>query len=157
MSTITYHKAGVADIELLIDQRVAFLHEYWGQPDATAEATLRSEMRLYFERALPSGEYISWYALADGVVAGIGGMAVLQRPGSFRVADGRCGYIMNMYTHAPYRRRGIAQGVLDRLVESGREIGLQFFELHATQDGEPLYIRNEFQKHGEPTYRKFFA
>ena len=114
------------DIQLLIDQRIAFLREYWGEPDAAAEAALRGEMRVYLDRALPAGEYVSWYALIDGVVAGIGGMAVVQRPGSFRVADGRCGYIMNMYTPAPYRRRGIAQQVLDRLVESGREMGLHF-------------------------------
>lgn len=157
MSTITYHMATASDIQLLIDQRVAFLREYWGEPDAAAETGLRKEMSLYLTRALPAGEYISWYALSDGAVAGIGGMAVVQRPGSFRVADGRCGYIMNMYTPAPYRRRGIAQEVLDRLVDSGRGMGLHFFELHATTDGEPLYIRNYFRKHNEPTYRKFFT
>jgi ribosomal protein S18 acetylase RimI-like enzyme len=156
MTEIKYIQASAQHLPLLIDSRVEFLSEYWGKQDEQTENKLRAELKLFFEKEISAQTYISFLAMDGEKLVGIGGMKILQKPGSFRVPDGRCGYIMNMYTLPHYRRKGIGQTILDKMIEAGQAMGIRFFELHATQDGEPLYIKAEFQKHKEPTYRKFF-
>lgn len=156
MPTITYHRATLSDLDLLIDHRVTYFDDFVEEPDEQARQALRVGLREYYTRALPAGDCIVWYALSDGEFAGIGALLVQQAPGSFISPDGRYGYIMSMHTLEPFRRRGIAQAILDRLVESGREAGIRFYELHASPDGEPLYIKNGFIRLDDPTYRKIF-
>ena len=93
----------------------------------------------------------------DGdLLVGVGGLNIQQRPGSFRVPDGKSGYIMNMYTKPAYRKRGIATKLLDKLIQKGREMGLVYFDLNATKEGEPVYLKYGFTRHDEPNYRKVF-
>ena len=82
-------------------------------------------------------------------------MVIQQRPGSFRIPDGRSAFIMNMFTLPEYRKQGIASTLLNHLLEDGKQLGISFFELHATPDGQTVYIKQGFQLHKEPTYRKF--
>lgn len=157
MSTIDFYKATLNDIQLLVDSRVEFLTEYWGSQGKQAELKLRAELQNYFEQSIRNESYQCWLAKMDDELAGVGGMVIMQRPGSFRVPDGRSAYIMNMYTTPRYRRMGIATQILKKLIESGRQMGITFFELHATKEGEPVYIKDGFQLHKEPTYRKFLT
>jgi ribosomal protein S18 acetylase RimI-like enzyme len=154
MSTITYCKATQNDIQILIDSRVEFLSEYWGRQNEDVEMKLRSGLKYYFESSLQNESYHCWIAKIENEFAGIGGMITRQHPGSFRVPDGRSAYIMNMYTIPKYRKRGIATMLLEKLVESGKQLGIHFFELHATKEGEPIYVKGGFELHKEPTYRK---
>lgn len=153
--TITYHRADTTDIGLLADARIAFLTEFWGPQDEAVTAKLRTELLRYFADTLPNENYICWYAMCNNEFAGIGGMAVSRKPGSFRAPDGRSGYIMNMYTVPEFRRRGIGRAILEKLMESGRQAGITFFELHAAEQGVSLYRKNGFMLHNEPTFRKF--
>lgn len=156
MPTITYHRATLADIALLIDHRVTYFDDFIEAPDEQARQALRAGLQEYYTRALPLGECIVWYAMCGDGLAGIGALVIQQSPGSYISPDGRYGYIMSMHTLDPFRRRGIAQAILDRLVQSGREAGIRFFELHASDMGEPLYVKNGFEKLSDPTYRKIF-
>lgn len=155
MSQFIFRKAGPDDIQILVEARVEFLSEYWGAQEQTIADKLRAELQLFFETEIQANTYVCWIAMHENVLVAIGGMKIIQKPGSFRVPDGRCGYIMNMYTAPEFRRRGLAKTILEKLMEEGNAMGIHFFELHATADGEPLYIQNGFELHKEPTYRKF--
>jgi ribosomal protein S18 acetylase RimI-like enzyme len=155
MQNITFHKATPADLQTLINSRVEFLSEYWGNQDELAETKLREELKSYFENSLQNESYLCWIAKADNEFAGIGGMVIQQRPGSFRAPDGKSAYIMNMYTVPKYRKMGIASALLEKLIESGKQAGIYFYELHATKEGESVYVKGGFELHKEPTYRKF--
>lgn len=155
MSVITYQKATLPDIPLLAEARISFLSEYWGNVDEEQSVHLRNELRNYFEYAIQHKIYHSWIAKFKDEFAGIGGMVYQQRPGSFRVPDGRSAYIMNMYTVPKFRKNGIAKNILEHLIKTGNEDGIQFFELHATKEGEPIYVNAGFELHKEPTFRKF--
>jgi GNAT superfamily N-acetyltransferase len=82
-------------------------------------------------------------------------MEIHQQPGNFRNPSGRKGHIMNMYTMPGYRNRCICTTILNKLQETAKEMGITCFELHATKLGEPVYVKNGFKMHGEPTYRKY--
>jgi GNAT superfamily N-acetyltransferase len=154
MKLFSFHRATLEDLSILIDMRVEFLSEFWGQQDSAIVLALRVGLKKYFHEALSNNTYISWYVKSGDAIAGIGGMAIIIKPGSFRVPDGKCGYIMSMYTRPEFRKKGIAAAILEKLVLSGKEEGIKFFELHATKDGEPVYEKGGFSLHTEPTYRK---
>ena len=155
MQNITFHKATSADIQTLINSRVEFLSEYWGSQNENSELKLREELKTYFENSLQNKSYHCWIAKVENEFAGIGGMVIQQRPGSFRAPDGRSAYIMNMYTVPKFRKMGIATMLLEKLIESGKQAGIYFYELHATKEGESVYVKGGFELHKEPTYRKF--
>lgn len=152
---VQYIQANTSHIPLLVQSRIDFLKDYWGDQDPLVEHNLRIELESFFSREIAEGSYVAYFAMEDGVYVGVGGMKVVQRPGSFRIPEGTSGYIMNMYTKPDYRKKGIARSILEALLSLGKEMGLRFFELHATKDGEHLYQQIGFTQHQEPTYRLF--
>jgi GNAT superfamily N-acetyltransferase len=154
MSEVQYRLASINDIKILIDSRVDFLVEFGGKRETEIENNLRARLKEYFENALGEHTYVSWIAMVNDEFAGIGGMVIYDKPGNYMVPEGRTGYIMNMYTVPKFRKQGIANTIINKLLETGKEMGIRFYELHASKEGEPLYRRNEFQLHHQPTFRK---
>lgn len=154
-NSITYRLATQADSYHLAQMRVEFLTELMGPQSDEKKAALYHSLIEYFDMELISGGYVSWLAFDEQKLVANGGMKITQRPGSFKVPNGRSGYIMNMYTKPDYRKMGIGKTILLNLISTGKTLGLIFFELHATSDGEPLYKQNGFHLHPEPTYRLF--
>lgn len=60
-----------------------------------------------------------------------------------------------MFTYPEYRRKGISSLLLNKIIESARLKGYKAFELHATKDGEPMYLKHGFEYMNEPTLRKY--
>jgi GNAT superfamily N-acetyltransferase len=153
MEGVSFIRATTNEIPGLCANRIAFLRELTGEGSDEEAAALKSQLEAYFEEALESGEYVSWLAVHEENIIGAGGMVMRRQPGSFRNPSGKVGYIMNMYVLPDHRRRGISAGLLEKLIAEGKQHGVTMFELHATQEGEPVYVRRGFKKHGEPTYR----
>lgn len=154
MPDIQYERVTISHLELLIDYRINFLLELKGEQTEESIDQLRINLAAYFADAIPNEKYICWWAKDNDKVVGIGGMAIRRNPGNFRNPSGCVGYIMNMYTVPAYRKMGISSTILDKLVTTGKELGINFFELHATKMGEPVYIKYGFLQHPEPTYNK---
>lgn len=152
---ISYHKAKQTDIETLVDNRILFALELAGNQKEDAIQALRKQMTNYFSKATVDNSCISIVAKCDGIVSGIGSVHIREMPGNFKNPTGKWGYIMNMYTVPEFRRKGICKGILNLLVEEGIKIGITAFELHATKEGEMVYIQEGFVHHNEPTLRKY--
>ncbi len=152
---ITYHRASIADVSKLVDNRILFALELAGNQNEEAIQALRKQMTNYFSKATADNSCISIVAKCDGIVAGIGSVHLREMPGNFKNPSGKWGYIMNMYTVPKFRRRGICKRILNLLVDEGKKIGITAFELHATNAGESVYIQEGFIHHNEPTLRKF--
>ncbi len=154
LPNIQYIRAGIEDVKEVIDMRIAFLIDLFGRESDEAIAAFRANTEAFLREALPSQLYICWLAKDGDTVVAAGGLTVRQHPGNFKNPSGRVGYIMSMYTVPAYRKMGICSAILNHLVTTGKEIGLNSFELHATKEGEPVYIKNGFKVHPDPTYRK---
>lgn len=152
---ITYSKATQADIQGLVDNRILFALELSGGQNEEAIQLLRNQMTNYFSNATMDNSCISFIAKCDDIVAGIGSVHIREMPGNFKNPSGKWGYIMNMYTVPEFRRKGICKSILNLLVQEGKKMGVTAFELHATKDGEMVYIQEGFIQHNEPTLRKF--
>ena len=157
MKKITYQLATMNHIDLLVQSRIDFLEDHWGKQEKTAVDTLRTELQKYFDTTVASGEYIAVIAMNENKLIAVGGVVLRWQPGSFKIPEGKIGYIMNMYTVPEFRKQGISSAILDLLLEESKKQGYTVFELHATKLGESVYIKNGFYKHSEPTYRKFLT
>ena len=155
MDQIQYHKAGVKDIQTLVDYRVEFLVDFHGSQSGEATEELKLRLTTYYTQALQEKSYVCYLAKIGNEVVGIGGMIIRIQPGNFRNSSGRVGYLMNMYTVPSYRRKGICTVILENLVAEAKSREINLLELHATSDGEYVYKQQAFKIHPEPTYKRY--
>ena len=154
MPNLLYTLATEADIPVIIDYRIRFLTEFWGVHPQEEVDNLRTHFEQYFATAFRDGSFISWLAKDVDIVAGMGAMTIRHQPGNFKNPSGTVGYLLNMYTLPAYRRQGICSNILTRLLATGREMGITTFDLFASKQGEPVYVKHGFKLHPEPAYRK---
>jgi GNAT superfamily N-acetyltransferase len=157
MNDITYYKAEKRDLQILVDLRVEFLVEFWGEQSMQAIDELKNHLTEYYNQVLNDNSYICYLAKVNNEIVGIGGMIVREQAGNFKNPTGVVGYIMNMYTSPSFRRKGVCARILNLLLADGKEQGIKLFELHATKEGEEVYPKHGFKIHPEPTYRKYVA
>lgn len=157
LTDYTFLRAELAHIPLLVQLRIDFLADYWGPQEEAKTTALRNALNDYFTEALKNETYVAFVAFMDSVPVATGGMVISHKPGSFRVPVAKCAYIMNMYTHPLHRRKGLAEKILNLLLQTGEDTGVTIFDLHATAEGEPLYQKAGFEFHKEPSYRKIQA
>lgn len=155
MENITCHKAGYKDLQILIDNRIAFALELAGAQTEEAIKSLGEGLKAYFTETLKTNASVWYIAKTGNTVAGIGGLVFRLHPGNFKTPSGRSGYIINMYTVPAFRKKGVCSCILNALTDEARRSDVNFFELHATKSGEFAYIKNGFIIHNEPTYRKY--
>jgi len=153
VSSFVYTKASMNELDTLCQLRIEFLEEYWGKQDETLRENLYSKLMGYFRTSITNGTYVSFLASNEKEWVGIGGMVMREQPGGFKIPNGKIAYIMNMYTKPGYRKQGVAKHILHLLMEEAKTLGCEALELHATQDGEPVYQKAGFYLHPEPTYR----
>jgi GNAT superfamily N-acetyltransferase len=144
---ITYRRATVNDLQMLIDMRVRFLNELYGHQEDDETRILRKSLRQYFSEAIPSGSFIGWLAEHEGKTVGTGGMVVWQMPGRYGgLEPGRLGYVLNMYTIPEARRSGVCTRLLKQLIKEAKSLGLRYLHLHASEDGVKIYGKAGFVK-----------
>jgi hypothetical protein len=143
-SKILLRKATRSDIETLIEYRIIFLQEAQGTPDKELETILRKSLRQYFEHSLENNSFISWIAEYENKSIGFSGMVMREQPGNLEIPNGRTGYILNMFTVKEYRKNGICGMLFQKLIDEAKQLKLDRLDLHATQDGEPIYRQFDF-------------
>ncbi|HTA62978.1 MAG TPA: GNAT family N-acetyltransferase [Bacteroidia bacterium] len=156
MQHITYHQATQNDVQTLIDLRIAFSIELMGPQTQAHIDELKTHLKKYFTQAL-NHTCFAYLAKHNNQVVGVGELIMRTQPGNFKNPIGIVGYLMNMYTLPNFRKQGICAQILQTLINDAQKQGITTFELHATQQGENVYIQNGFKKHSEPTYRKYIS
>ncbi len=144
--TFKYVLAALADIDIVVKYRFALLNSISGEQDALTTAALKQSLEAYFQKAIADKTYICWMAMDGDKLAGIGGMAIWERPASYKRPGGLSGYVMGMYTLPQYRKQGICSALMEKLEETAREMQLDNLELHATDEGEPIYRKYGFKE-----------
>jgi ribosomal protein S18 acetylase RimI-like enzyme len=138
-TAISLRRATERDLDTLIEYRIMFLKDSYGDPSPEVESRLKISLKKYFSAALKEGLYISWIAEYKDKPIGFSGMVFREQPGNFDIPNGKTGYILNIFTLPEYRKNGIASMLMSKLIEEGRARNLDRLELRATNDGEPVY------------------
>ncbi len=91
-----------------------------------------------------------------GVLVSCGAGIVLERLPNPWHPNGLAGYVQWMSTEPEFRRRGMARAVLRAVLAWFEERGVDNVELHATEQGAPLYRSEGFWRGsgGEPMRRR---
>lgn len=158
-SPFTIRSATLADSTALVRHRCGMFRDMGSLRDdaynALAEATAA-----YYAEAIPSGEYRAWVvtpaAQPDLIVAG-GGIQlrrILPRPTNdgHMLPAGPQGLIVNVYTELSYRRKGLAELIMNTIIDWCRANGVASLVLHASQMGQPIYERLGFSQTTEMSY-----
>ena len=156
MQNITYHKATAADVQTLVNMRIAFSIDLMGTQTQADINELKTHLTTYFTQTI-NHTCFAYIAKQNNLAVGIGELIVRTQPGNFKNPTGIVGYLMNMYTLPAFRKQGICAHILNQLITDAKQQGITLFELHATPAGENVYIQNGFKKHTEPTYRKYIS
>jgi GNAT superfamily N-acetyltransferase len=93
----------------------------------------------FIKAALMDGTYLGWLVESDGNVIAGGGLLLYERPSSPRDTTTHRAVIMNVFTEAEFRRRGLARFLVGNIIAWCREHGHRYVFLHASNDGRHLY------------------
>ena len=146
MTELRYHRATVADVEVLTETRAIVLHAANKLPaDVAIPQEIYDNAREFYARAIADGTHVAYLVFDGDKVVGAGGVTFFQLIPFYYNRTGRCAQVVNMYTHPDYRRRGVAWKTLDLIVAEVRSRGLISVGLEATDMGMPLYEKYGFE------------
>lgn len=146
MGHISIHRAGTADIDMLMRWRMTVLAEVFAEHIGTGSDALACANRAYYLRALADGSHVALLACVDGITAGCGGVCFQTEMPSPDNPSGIDAYLMNIYVDPEYRRQGVARAIVARLVETARSKGAGKIYLETSECGRPLYAGMGFNE-----------
>ena len=136
---LSYRRAGLADLDLLTRTRIQVLRAANCLDESADLSEVERQSRAYYEEFLKSGQHVALLVFDGGRFIGAGGVSFFRVMPTCCNPSGWKAYIMNMYTHPDYRRKGIARKTLDLLVQEARRRRISVISLEATEMGRPLY------------------
>lgn len=139
--SIVVEAGQVSDIGELVELRLAYLTDDFGSLGVDEAASINDELPPYFRARI--GRDLKVFVARDtdtGKIACTAWLLLVDKPPSPRFPHGRTGVLFNVYTRPEYRRRGLATRVMEALIAEARDLELDVIELHATDDGYPLYV-----------------
>ena len=136
MSTVDH--ATFADIEELVELRLGYLKDDFGALPQEQMESVPVELVPYLRFHLGRDLRV-FVARRDGCIACTAWLLLVDKPPSPRFPHGRTGVLFNVYTRPSHRKQGLAHQVMRALLDDARSLGLDVVELHATDDGYPLY------------------
>lgn len=135
--------------EILLHRRYMFRDMGYGD-EAVLDALVRTS-RSFIQRCLCDGSYRGWFAIAsDGrVAAGAGLLVTPWVAAPHDPAQTHRAYLLNVYTYAEFRKRGLARLLTEKSIDWCRDHGFKTLWLHASEYGRPVYESLGFQPTNE--------
>jgi len=136
MSEIKCIKTNKSDIELLMNIRLEMLREVNNlADDYEYDEAFVAESRKYFEE----GDQTTVVAFDDDLPVGCASISYIRIMPTFDHPTGCRAHLMNVYTEANHRRKGISKAMIELLIEEAKEKGVTEISLDSTEMGRPLY------------------
>jgi len=141
---ITFRKATLADLEVLIQLRFELLTDYERRDLTEAETTaIEAHLRDYIPREI-GHHFVAYLAEADGMVISCVYEVLVEKPANVSFINGRTANVFNVFTYPDYRRQGIAQQLMEMVIEDAKAMGLSCLDLTSSNSGRPLYEKLGF-------------
>ncbi len=158
MSVVHIRRATLEDITVIAQHRASMFSDM-GQLRAATVGDLVKLSEEYLRHAVPAGEYLGWLVFPQDKPETIIGGAGVQlrrtlphpapRENPVRIAYGRQGIVLNVYTEREWRRQGLARLLMEHVIDWAKAAGLDTLVLHASEEGRPLYERLGFVQTNE--------
>jgi len=146
---INIREATLQDLPHLVHHRRAMFEEM-GYRDPIELAQVDKSSQEYFSQSLRIGAYKAWLAEdSNNRIAAGGGIVIASWPGYPGETLANRAWILNMYTEPEARRRGLANKLLNVMLDWCRANGFRTVSLHASPAGRPIYESVGFQPTNE--------
>jgi len=145
---IEIRRAEPADIETLVQMRVALLQEVGNLSSKSTAKEISRAIRKHFHEELPAQRYVGLIVRASGHAVASGGLTFYERPPYKGNPSGREAYLMGMYTVEDWRGRGVGRALLRNLLEVAKSRGAGRVWLHSEPGARSLYGREGFRPNG---------
>ena len=140
-------RAGMDDIDDLVEMRLEYLHEDHGGFDDGEARAIRSALPGYFRAHLDRDLFA--YVVRDARrVASCALLLIVEKPMSPAFPNGKTGVVLNVYTRPECRRKGYARRVMEALLDEARAMEVSAIDLKATAEGRALYRSVGFSDDG---------
>ena len=143
--SLTFQKAQLSDLDLLVQTRLTVLRAANKLPSDTPLPQVEAQSRAYYTDALADGSHTAYLVFDGDRWIGAGGISYFRVMPTVDNPTGRKGYYMNLYVAPEYRRQGICTKLLDLLTADAHARGATFLTLEATAMGRPVYERYGFR------------
>jgi GNAT superfamily N-acetyltransferase len=141
--------ATLEDAAVVAAQRRAMFFDMGYRDDKVLDAMTEAFLP-WVRGKMTEGEYLGWLAIAeDGSVAAGVGLWLMDWPPHMVGPGSRRGNILNVYTHAGYRRQGLARQLTQTAMDWCRANSIATVILHASDEGRPLYRSMGFEATNE--------
>ena len=143
-------QASIDDLESLVQLRLQFLAEMskldsyteFGKVNPDVEQAIRD----YLSRNISTGVFRAWVAETEDEMVATSGLVFCQKPPHGENLTGLEGYVMNVYTKPDWRRQGIAQALLETIIDFVRTTSASCIRLHTSDEGEGIYWKLGFKR-----------
>lgn len=132
---IMYEKAGSELLDTVLKMRRETCACVFGKDESEFEGEFTRISREYFT----NGDQTTVLAFDGERAIGCATICYITLMPTVDHPTGKRAHIMNVYTNADYRRRGIARQMITMLLDEARERGATYVSLDATENGRPLY------------------
>jgi GNAT superfamily N-acetyltransferase len=147
---INVRRAGAADTDELVRLRIVMLEAMDGEPAPAGDWSRRAGATLRRHLPVPDPHATLAAFVADRPdCSGLAACAVgtiEERLGSPGNPGGLVGYVFNVATDEPYRRRGLSTACLDALLAWFEARGVPVVRLFASGEGLAVYERMGFRR-----------
>lgn len=141
-------EATLRDVDVILHHRWHMFADMGRGDDASRDAMVAAA-RPFIEAGLENGSYRGWLVEIDGRIVAGGGIAIADFQPSPLDLNPRRAWVVNVYTEPAFRRRGLAERVLQAIVAWCREQKMKAVFLHASEAGQSLYERLGFRPTNE--------
>jgi len=150
---VTIREATPAESVIILHQRRSMFRDM-GEGTVEELDRMAEVASPWLARALAEGSYHHWLALdATGRVVGGGGVLLCPWPANPKDPCTERAVILNVYTEPEFRKRGIARQIMLTILAWAKELGLRSVNLHASDEGRPLYEKLGFKATNEMRLR----
>lgn len=146
---IQYIKGTREMIPQLVDFRMTFLLEEEDSVSEEEKAGLRERIKEYFDRNIDQ-DIVCYLAVDQERIVSAVFLVIIEKLANLSMQTGKIGFVCNVYTEPEYRRKGIAQKLIEWMLEESKSMDLSYVELKATKMGEPLYRKVGFEDEKSP-------
>ena len=138
---IEYRKLSEKELDAFIEMRINQLREEGAKEDIDLKPALLD----YYKRHMKDGTFVSWLALDGNNIIGTSGMSFVEKPPYFGCPSGKIGLLSSMFTNPNYRRKGIANELLSRVINEAKQYGCGTIQITASDMGVKLYTDFGFE------------
>ena len=93
-----------------------------------------------------NGDQTTVFAMDGDRIAGCASISYITIMPTFSHPSGKRAHLMNVFTRKEYRRQGVAQKMVEFLIDDARAHGATEISLDATEMGKPLYKSLGFEE-----------